>query len=412
MSRKSGVGGPGGAPALRHAGWVKTLIVIVLLQCVASFLLALLPVLSPALSQAQGWQASAVGYYTTVALVGTITFLLFGAQIMTAIGAIRTIQLGFVLGLCGIGLLFVDGVTPPALASLLFGIAYATVMPASSQVLQAQSPARHLSLVFSIKQAGVPMGAAFAGIFFPFLASRWGPLEALLGAASIMLGGIVLAETTRRGIDGQAPLGGWRSLRAIRPGSWMDGFRALGERPGLLHLAFLGAALAVNQGCWNAFLVVFLVKQGSLDLPMAGLLFSMLQISAVAGRLLLGFAADRLGGGRRIVSAAAILSGPISLLLVFLAGSNSVVAIAILLLTAGAIVTGWNGAHLAALATTAGPRRATTASSGALVMISLGSIIGQFGTATLASLTGRLDIAFLLVASVPTATALLMLKRR
>ena len=48
------------------------------------------------------------------------------------------------------------------LASVLIGLSNGTANPAGSEVLQRFTPPAHRNFVFSIKQAGVPLGGVIA----------------------------------------------------------------------------------------------------------------------------------------------------------------------------------------------------------------------------------------------------------
>lgn len=394
----------------RQSGWVIPLLAILLLQSVAAFLNQTLPVLAPVLGAAQGWPATAVGYFAAISMFGSIIFLVFGLPLMHAAGPIRIVQAGLVLSVVAIAILFVPLVAAPLVASLLIGITYGTIMPSGSQVLQQHAPPRHRSLVFSIKQAGVPLGAAFAGLALPAAVILGGWPTALVFVGLLILASILLVEPARHRIDGKPQPGSWVTVsRSMRLSTIVDPLISLTERPRLLRLALVGACLAANQGSWNAFLVTFLVHETGLGLPVAGFLFSVMQVSAIAGRLLLGFAADRTGSALRIIQAAAFLSGLTSVVLVFSIGSLPVWATGALLVAAGVLITGWNGIHLAELAQRAPATRIAEVSSGGMILVSLGLMSGPFITASLLALTERFDFAFLSVAALPMLASLLLL---
>jgi len=58
------------------------------------------------------------------------------------------------------------------LASMLIGIGYAFNNPASSHILKRVTPPRLRNLVYSIKQAGVPVGGILAALVMPPLSAR------------------------------------------------------------------------------------------------------------------------------------------------------------------------------------------------------------------------------------------------
>ena len=71
------------------------------------------------------------------------------------------------------------------LAPLLIGLGYGPITPASSHVLARTASPRRMALTFSLKQTGVPLGAALAGAALPLLAVGSGWRTALLSVAGI-----------------------------------------------------------------------------------------------------------------------------------------------------------------------------------------------------------------------------------
>ena len=94
-------------------------------------------------------------------------------------GAIRVSQVCVLL--CAAGVLMVAGARPccprPRCSRSLrrrssSGSGYGPITPASSQVLARTAPPSRMALTFSIKQTGVPAGAALAGALLPVARAR------------------------------------------------------------------------------------------------------------------------------------------------------------------------------------------------------------------------------------------------
>ena len=103
-----------------------------------------------------------------------------------------------------------------ALAAIVLGLGYGPITPASSHVLARTAPAARRNLVFSIKQTGVPAGAALAGA----VAAGAGP-------------GLGMARGARRGRARRARRGGRRAAPAGRPRCRPRSGRAHHGRAGL-----------------------------------------------------------------------------------------------------------------------------------------------------------------------------------
>src|SRR5207248_8836032 len=119
-------------------------------------------------------------------------------------GAIRVSQTG--VAVCALGTLTV-ALAPNSLialmiaAALLIGFGYGPITPASSHVLIRTAPPSRLALTFSIKQTGVPAGAALAGALLPALALAVGWRNALVAAAMSGLAVAAIAQPTQAMLD-------------------------------------------------------------------------------------------------------------------------------------------------------------------------------------------------------------------
>src|SRR3546814_13195009 len=75
-------------------------------------------------------------------------------------GPIRVCQAALLLSGAGLALLPTESFWMLGPSALLVGIGYGPMTPASSHILARKSPPQHMSLIFSIKQPGVPAGYA------------------------------------------------------------------------------------------------------------------------------------------------------------------------------------------------------------------------------------------------------------
>jgi len=85
--------------------------------------------------------------------------------------------------------------------ALLLGMGYGPVTPASSEMLARTTPPERYALVFSVKQTGVPLGGALAGLLVPTVLSLAGTKGALGQIALLCVAGVALAELLRRDLD-------------------------------------------------------------------------------------------------------------------------------------------------------------------------------------------------------------------
>ena len=156
------------------------LAVTLAIQAMVSMALLTLPVMAPVVAGALGVSSVYVGVYVAIVYVGAILASLAAGTAVARYGAIRVSQAGLLICALGLALCTVNSVPVIALGALLIGIGYGPVTPASSHLLARTTPARSLSLVFSLKQTGVPLGGVLAGLIVPSLLLVTGWQGALL----------------------------------------------------------------------------------------------------------------------------------------------------------------------------------------------------------------------------------------
>ena len=184
------------------SAWLWPLLATVLMQTSVSFLVRLIPTLAPVLTAQAGVTPAFVGHLSAVSTVGSMVFLLAGIPLIRRTGPIRALQIGALLAAIGVALIAVPFWPAIALGSFLIGIGYGPTAPAGSDLVQRFAPKRHRALVFSIKQAGVPLGGVLAGLMLP-------PLVAIdqrvaIGVSAVIgLGSILLVQPLRGRIDAE-----------------------------------------------------------------------------------------------------------------------------------------------------------------------------------------------------------------
>ncbi len=388
------------------SAWAWPLLATLVIQATAAFINRLIPTLAPAFTAEFGWDPAAAGYLAGLGTFGSILFLLTGNPLIRRSGPIRALQFGLVIGGIGIILLAWPTTTVAALASLLIGLGYGPSAPAGSDILQRYAPARHRNLVFSIKQAGVPAGGVLAGMALPPILEFGGWGATLTFTALIVLLAVLIVQPLRNRIDaGRDP------RQPLNPGAFLTfsnitaPLLLVQATPELRRLGFVGACLAVGQSCWIALLIAYLVEDLSLSLSTAGMLFAVMQVTGIPGRVALGFLADRIGSGRGVLIAVAAGSAATSLLLAVTSPAWPLWSVVLLMGVAGVTVSSWNGLQVAEIARNAPAQRLSEAAAGATLLVFVGYVVGPAACAALVSLTGRFDIAFVCAAAV-TAFAL------
>src|SRR5207344_1115132 len=99
----------------------------------------------------------------------------------------RASQVALLSSMAGLLLMAAPPLPLVALGAVFIGLGYGPITPASSQMLSRTTDPRHYSLVFSIKQTGVPLGGVIAGLMVPPLVALGGGAAALGGTALLCL---------------------------------------------------------------------------------------------------------------------------------------------------------------------------------------------------------------------------------
>lgn len=390
----------------RRAGTVAlvaTLAIQVFTAVVTAAPAVLAPVLAPDLGITPKW----IGVFMAFTYVGAMVGSLVCGEFITRYGAIRVSQVA--VGFCAVGIAFM-AVLPASAAPLLVaaaviaGLGYGPITAASSEVLARTTPADRMALTFSIKQTGVPAGAALAGALLPALALAAGWRTAFLAVAVVGVGVALAAEPTRKSLDLRSTARHAFSLAAVlRP------LRAVIGAPRLLELSLVGMAFAAVQTSLSSFLVVYLTDGLQWPLVAAGLALTCATTSAVFGRIFWGVAADRFWPANRILAAVGILACVCGVAMA-LAGPQWPAWLVLPLAGAyGATAIGWNGVQLSELARRAPPGMAASVTGASGFLTFGGVVIGPLLFAALAGLTGGYRAGFAMSALVSGVAAAVLL---
>lgn len=394
--------------ASTSAEWVGPLAATFAMQTTSAFLLRVIPTLAPVLIVEAGISESFIGYLVAVATFGSMAFLMAGAPLIRRHGPIRALQIGALLAGTGVLLIHVPTWLSLGAASFLIGLGYGPAPPAGSDILQRHAPKRHRALVFSMKQAGVPLGGVVAGVMLPPLSAvNW---RLAVGAAALIAFAVVLiVQPIRAWVDRDRDRAQPLSFSAFL--SWANlttPATAMRLSPALPRLCYTGFCFAAAQGAWFAFFITFLVANLDFGLAGAGALFAIMQATGAVGRICLGALADRIGSTVGILRLVALASSATTTILAFAAPEWSEIALGLLAAAGGFTVASWNGVFLAEVAEVAPARRIAEATAGATFLVFVGYVAGPFAFALILDATGSYLASFLSVAALSlTATAVL-----
>jgi MFS family permease len=283
------------------------------------------------------------------------------------------------------------------LGALAVGFGSGHNNPAGSQILVRTAPPRHRTLIFSIKQAGVPLGGALAGLVAAPLVLAYGLSAALWAVIGVVLLAALVVQPFRRLLDTDRVMRpGWVGA-LVSPTALARSIRVLGAHPSLPLLTALGASFSVMQACLMTFTATYAVTRHGASLAEAGRIVAMMQFASMVGRVALGWLADRTGHALRHLAWQALASTLAVVLLITLGGHNSWMLYGCAALV-GATAIGWNGVHMAELARVAPSALVGDVTSAASFFGFVGSICGPLAFMLIVKWSGSYDVAFLVMA--------------
>ena len=368
--------------------WWPLLLTLVIQAMVAMALLSL-PVVAPVVAQTLQVSPALVGLYVSVTYAGAMVATLMGGATVARMGAIRVSQWGLVL--CALGLLLcaVPWLPSMVLGAVLIGLGYGPITPASSHLLARTTPKHQMSLVFSIKQTGVPLGSMLAGAVVPPLALLGNWQLSLVAVAAVCLLCAWVSQSLRAELDSDR-----QPDTRIRWGSLIEPIRLVLAHRALLIMASCSFMFSMVQLSLTTYLVTFLHDDLSYGLVAAGLALSVTQLGGIGGRVVWGYVADRWLGARRMLLLLASVMALGALASAFLTTDTPQALVIAILVAFGASAIGWNGVYLAEVARRAPNGMARMAPGGTLAFTFLGVVVGPPMFGALSGLFGTYRAGF------------------
>ena len=339
-------------------------------QAVMAFAGMTLASVAPEVAKALDVPPSLIGYQFSLVFGSGIFTSLFAGTLIRRWGACRTTQASLLLGGTGCALTAVPHLATVGAASIVIGCAYGVTNPSASHLLSRFAAPRHRNLVFSVKQAGVPLGGILAGIIAPPMALSLGWQSVPLAVAAAVFVVMAALQFRRRAWDDD------RDPRGRLRESPLAGLTMIMRRPTLRWLSFTAVCYLVAQLCLTGFLVTLLVEEIGFTLIAAGFLLSLVQAGAVAGRLSWGLLADRLGDGRAVLFWIGLSMTVLALFTTQLSQSWPLVAVQTMFIVFGLTAIGWNGVYYAEIARLSPLGQVGTVTGGSLAISYIGVLIG------------------------------------
>lgn len=392
--------------------WASALSATLLVQVVSSFAAAAVPLLGPILTQAWNLPPESIGYVSATVSLGICWCLACGGPMLDHHGPIRTLQVG--LAAVAFGMLALSSTIPAVgfLGALLLGLGLAPNNPAGSTMLMRTAPAPHRNLIFSIRQAGVPLGGAIAGVTVAPAVVALGLPHTVWLVVAIVIAALLAVQPFQPRLDREkGPANRAWARTFLSPAALRRSAAVIKSHPQLPLITGIGISFSIAQASVTAFTATYLVTQRAKDLAEAGFLVAILLTASTLARIALGWLADRWRRGMLLLLLLSLAASIALVLLVASAAGPSLLlypCVAVI----GATSLGWNGIYMAELARLSPPTLIGDVTSAANLFGFAGSFCGPLIFAVIAGRTSSFDWPFLLVAAQLAACGLFALWSR
>lgn len=384
---------------------VAPLSLSVMIQALVSANAITVAVLAPVLAPALGLEPVAAGSY--IALVYLIAAIAssFASKFLARFspGIVATMSLGF--STAGTAFLLSGEIWLFALGGTISGIGYGLTSPATSALLAGVTQPDARALVFSIKQAGVPLGGVLAGLIAPLLLQfdvaglgDWRSALVIVIAANLLfllVSWLYFSGQNQGGIAAGGP---------PQKFSLIDLFR-LPEARALVMTSFVFAGF---QLALSTYMVQHLVEQIGLTLVQAGALYSVSQIAGIIGRFVWGALADWLKNNMLILRALAIGMVLFAIAAAILAPGVPVFAIVIVAIGLGFTAHAWTGLYMAELVSQVPVEQAGAITGAAMTITFTGVFVGPALFGIIVSIAGNYSAGYIACAFGCTLAYLLL----
>jgi MFS family permease len=367
-------------------------------QSLTALALAVPAILAPVAAADLGAAPAGIGNWVGFAYMVAMFAGLLSGTLVGRWGPVRVLQAAVVCVASGLAIGAGAHLATVILGGALLGIAHGFVNPASSTILASAAPPHMRSMIFSIKQTGVPLGAAVAGAIVPalLLHTGWRSAVMLLAMASAVF--LALVAPFRSVYD-----------RDLKPGERLHprGLAApiaevWGNHP-VRDLALTSSVFSLVQMSFGTYLVSYLKLGLGYSLLAAGLVFSASQVAGVLGRIVWGAVADRLLAPRFVLALLGVLMAGCGFAAALFGANWPMMMIALVCVLYGASAVGWNGVFLAEVARLAPEGRVAIVTGGTQFFTFAGVMLGPPVFGAIVSISGGYGAGFVFIAVLPLA---------
>jgi MFS family permease len=383
-------------------------------QTLAALTMAVPSVLAPAMAADLGIPAQSVGWFVSLAYLAAMLSGLSGGALTGRHGSVRLSQWALVASAAGLALLALGQPLVLLAAAVVVGVGYGLPNPTAAEILSRHAPLGRRGLFFSIKQTGVPVGVALAGVLLPWLLALWGWRSAALAlAVPMMVVGIGIGSTrgmldapvSRTAAAGRTAGG---VLATIRAGLIAPLGEVLAFAP-TRRLAIVSLVFALTQVSFLTFFVSLLKIEHGFTLALAAGLLATSQAVSVGARIGWGHVSDRWVDPTRLLGLLGLaMGGGIALLGLAPAETPWPLMLLVTLLCAATAVA-WNGVYFADLVRHVPADRVAQATGATQFMTFFGGMCGSAVFAGLVGVAGSYSAVYAGLALLPAGTGAVLL---
>lgn len=388
----------------------SALAAMVIIQISGSFGFYALTVLTPFIKAEFQLSTSAVGLLVISMYLGYLIALLPGGLLTDQFGE----RVVMVLSITCIGTGAIISSIVPAywllfVGLFVLGIGYGPVPSATNKGVFDWFPAEQRTTSLSIKQTGVMVGSAAAGLSLPAIATRTDWRFALAGMAGIlfMTFGVLALYSSPEDAPTSNTVTTVRDLRTefVEMGS-------LVRAPRLRALVISGFFFGASQFTLMAYILLYLNEELLIVPVIGGLLYTLAQLSGAVTRISLGFVTDAWFTENKhlLLASTGLLGAILYLPFVVFPSTVPLSLVGASIIGIGAVTLGYNGVYLTIASELSSPEKTGSATAISVTSVVLGGIITPPIFGWFVDVSGSYGVSFGLLAGCMLLAGLMALR--
>ncbi|MDD8001668.1 MFS transporter [Bacillus cereus] len=260
------------------------------------------------------------GLLVSVVNVGPLFCMLFVGRLLDQYNEKILISISsFLLGSSLLLTNIVSGFNGLLFVLLLIGMFYSVSQPGGSKVILKWFPKENRGLAMGIRQAGIPIGGALAGVLIPFLTVQYNMTYAINSIACIcIIGGVLFFVFYKEPyVEEEARKG------HIKISFWME-LKVVICKKELYPIYITGICMISLQMVLVGHFMKFLAGEQSITSIVAGTVFSVMFFSGMIGRIALAAISDVFYKGNRRIPLFIAVCASIGLILLLVMNIHTI----------------------------------------------------------------------------------------